>query len=577
MGEVWLYRDQRIGRKVAMKVLRPEQAGNPSAQARFLREAQVQGQLEHPSVVPVYDLAEAPGGGLCFTMKSIRGLTLGEIIEGLRIERPSVVGRFNRRRLLTSFATVCQAIDYAHRHGVIHRDLKPSNIMLGDFGEIYVLDWGLARLGDSPPETPPPAEPIAPAGDEPQTVTGLVMGTPGYMAPEQVRGDELRPACDVHALGVILFELLTLERLHRGSVPQIAAATLAGVDARPSARTPSREIAPELDAICVRATAARPEDRYTAAELHAALESYLDGERDTELRRDRAATHAAAAARHAAAAAAGDGSPLESRRQAMQEIAQALAMDPTNVGAIETMIQVLTQPPTHLPPEVDIELDRADRYKQRWVGKMGTIAYSSFFLFIPLILWMGVRDPLPIVIFFGFLAVAAGLSASVAVSRRPSWRMVMLTMVASNIAWGIGSVFVGPLVLMPGAVAINATAFAVFSHRGRRALIGACALGAMLIPLALELTGVVATGYGFQGGAFVVEPRVVELPREATLVFLTATGAVGILTGCFIVGHIRDNLYAAEKRLMLYAWHLREFIPQSARRATDPTVGRTYR
>src|SRR5262249_17778837 len=117
-----------------------------TARRRFLHEARVQGQLEHPSIVPVYDLDLDEQGRPFFTMKRVRGLTLERVLERLREDDPDVVKRFSNRKLLTALAQVCLRIDYAHARGVLHRDLKPGNIMLGDFGEVYVLDWGLAKV-----------------------------------------------------------------------------------------------------------------------------------------------------------------------------------------------------------------------------------------------------------------------------------------------------------------------------------------------------------------------------------------------------------------------------------------------
>ena len=574
MGAVWEYRDHRIGRRVAMKVLHPAVARAAEVQARFLREAQVQGQLEHPAVVPVYDLLRSPDGELCFTMKTIRGVTLAEVVEGLRIGRPSIVSRFSRRRVLTDFARVCLAIDFAHTRGVLHRDLKPANVMLGDFGEVYVLDWGLAKIGEEP--GPGSVEPIATssAGD---TEDGAVMGTPGYMAPEQVRGEHgaLGPAADIYALGAILFELLALERLHpAGPGHDPVKSTLAGVEARPTLRAPDRELPPELDAICLRATALAPAARYPSARaLHDALEAYLDGERDLELRRARAADHAAAAAEAARQVQAG-GATLEARRTAMREIGRALALDPEHAGAIRTMVQLLTEPPAETPPEVAIEIDRQDRAKHRWIGRIGAVAYLGIFGFLPVLMWVGIRDPVVVAGFFGFMAVCVAGSVYAARSPRSPYRVVDVTMIASNLAFIVGAGFLGPLVLMPAAIAVNATAFAVFADRRRRVLIAAMGCLAILVPLGLELAGAVPASFRFEDGAMVLVPRALELPATPTLIFLTVTSLSSVLLGCYVVGHIRDTLAAAEQRLYLYTWHVRELVPPSARDATDPTVGR---
>jgi serine/threonine-protein kinase len=565
MGAVWEYKDRRIGRRVAMKVLHPAVAGAAQVQARFLREAQVQGQLEHPAVVPVYDLMRSADGELCFTMKTVRGVTLAEVVEGLRIQRPSTVAKFSRRRILTDFARVCLAIDFAHTRGVLHRDLKPANVMLGDFGEVYVLDWGLAKIKEEADLAA--TEPIATSSVD-DTQAGAVMGTPGYMAPEQVRGDvdAIGPTADVYALGAILFELLALERLNQPG---------GGGDARPGVRAPDRDVPPELDVICARATAPDPGDRYPSARaLHDALEAYLDGERDLELRRAKAASHAEAAVEAARIARAGGPGTLDARRTAMREIGRALALDPEHVGAIQTMVQLLTEPPDETPPEVKIEMDRQDRAKHRWIGRVGAIAYLGIFGFLPVLMWVGIRNAAVVAGFFGFLALCAGLSVVAARGTRPSYRIVDAVMISSNLAFIVGAGFLGPLVLMPAAIAVNATAFAVFAEPRRRILIGTMGCLAILVPLGLELAGLVPASIRFEDGALVLVPRALALPATPTIVFLTVTSVASVLLGCYVVGHIRDTLAAAEQRLYLYTWHVRELVPPSARDATDPTVAR---
>src|SRR5688572_18364746 len=190
MGTVWLSRDARIGRRVAMKTVRHGEA-DAGTRARFLREARVQGQLEHPAVVPVYDLGTTPEGDVFFTMKRVRGDTLALIIQRLR--NSDVMGAaaspYSERRLLTAFSQICLAVDYAHARGVLHRDLKPENLMLGDHGEIYVLDWGVARVVhddlDEAERSLDPEELRASASTDQQTG---VAGTPGYIAPEKPKG-----------------------------------------------------------------------------------------------------------------------------------------------------------------------------------------------------------------------------------------------------------------------------------------------------------------------------------------------------------------------------------------------------
>src|SRR5581483_11045647 len=222
MGEVWLLRDAVIGRDVAMKSIKSELRGDDLARARFLREARVQGQLEHPSIVPVYDLGIGPNGQPYFTMRRVRGRTLDELVRERRLLLHTA---------LTVMSRVCLAIEFAHAHGVFHRDIKPSNLMVGDWGEVYVLDWGVAKLSSKDdPELESKVSLVADAIDA--TTAGALVGTPGYMPPEQADGKPVDARSDVYALGATLFELLTGQPLHTGtSVAAVIRSTLAGADA----------------------------------------------------------------------------------------------------------------------------------------------------------------------------------------------------------------------------------------------------------------------------------------------------------------------------------------------------------
>src|SRR5262249_34851822 len=207
-GEVLLSRDARIGRDVAMKIVRVREGAPPDHQARFLREARVQGQLEHPAIVPVYDLGRDPDGRAFCTMKRVNGATPEESLDRRAAGEADAAARYGRRKLLAAFVQVGLAVDYAHSRGVVHRDLKPANIMLGDFGEVYVLDWGLARVSGEEERGAGAAATVEGSGAI-QTEFGAVLGTPGYMAPEQARGGrDVDARADVYALGSMLFEIL---------------------------------------------------------------------------------------------------------------------------------------------------------------------------------------------------------------------------------------------------------------------------------------------------------------------------------------------------------------------------------
>ncbi|MBI4617644.1 MAG: serine/threonine protein kinase [Planctomycetes bacterium] len=318
MGEVWLALDGDIGREVAVK--RMLSAEEPERVHRFLFEAQVTGQLEHPGIVPVYELGGTKGeSGPFLAMKRIRGRSLAQVLDEIRAEDPTRdreatgarssagtrrrerrgrTGRTSRlsppagaatrttlHRLLEVFLKVCDAIAYAHSRGVLHRDLKPANIMVGEFGEVLVVDWGLAKvLGRS---ASPGAPPVRTArGDDTRdpfrTREGDISGTPMYMPPEQARGEigKLDPRSDVYSLGAVLYEILSLAPpFEGGSLVDLLTSVTRG-----SWRPPlERSVAPwpiprELEAVVTRAMALDQEDRYASAmELRADVEAYLAG------------------------------------------------------------------------------------------------------------------------------------------------------------------------------------------------------------------------------------------------------------------------------------------------------------
>jgi serine/threonine-protein kinase len=213
MGAVLAGRDPALDRTLAVKVLLPGRAGDADLERRFLAEAQICGRLQHPGVVPVYDMGRLEDGRPYFTMKLVKGRTLAELLAARKSpadDLPRWVGVFEQ---------VCQTMAYAHSRGVLHRDLKPANVMVGEFGEVQVMDWGLAKVltTGAPPEAAPVAAPppstiyTARTGDDDQSRDGTILGTPAYMPPEQARGeiDVLDARADVFGLGAVLCEILT--------------------------------------------------------------------------------------------------------------------------------------------------------------------------------------------------------------------------------------------------------------------------------------------------------------------------------------------------------------------------------
>ncbi|MCA8950022.1 MAG: serine/threonine protein kinase [Planctomycetes bacterium] len=280
MGTIYRVFDPALKRTIAKKVLGITRKGSTSIGAlmgRFLGEAQVTAQLDHPGIVPVHELGIDADGRVYFTMSLVRGRNLHEIIELVRQGRDG----WTRTRALGVLQRVCEAVAFAHSKGVIHRDLKPANIMVGPFGQTYVLDWGLARVGTTATD-PSEAASVDWIDDAPHlTREGDVMGTPAYMAPEQARGeiDAVGPRSDVYAIGAMLYHLLG------GRIPYADAGTTtwqAMLDATLSGPpTPLREIVrdvpEELVAIQERAMARDPGDRYASAQdLGEDLRAFLE-------------------------------------------------------------------------------------------------------------------------------------------------------------------------------------------------------------------------------------------------------------------------------------------------------------
>ena len=258
LGQVSLARDEELGREVALKEIRPELSEQPSSRQRFLNEARITGQLEHPNIVPIYALGREADGRPYYAMRFVKGRSLHDAIKTYHAApTPQAL-----RDLLRHFVEVCQAVAYAHSQGIIHRDLKPSNVMLGDFGETLVVDWGIAKRIDDPPE---PLELVEPGSAEPGlgtlaaiTVAGQALGTRAYMAPEQqADAAAAGPTADVYSLGVMLREIIR----------------------SPAAGgKPERGFRP-LAAVAQKAAAPLPSDRYAAAsELARDVERVLAGE-----------------------------------------------------------------------------------------------------------------------------------------------------------------------------------------------------------------------------------------------------------------------------------------------------------
>ena len=273
MGKILLVEDSGLQRQVAMKVLRKELSNQVTGQ-RFLIEARITARLEHPNIVPIYDLATQADGCHYFTMKHIKGQSLGQWLAFLKQPKNQDAAEASLQRRLQIFLKICQAIAYAHAQGVLHLDLKPQNIMLGDFGEVMVLDWGIARTKHLQ------------GADGRET---KLVGTPGYMAPEQAQGDNqhIDPQTDIYGLGMILNELITYVPAYTASNPMaLIIKCLNEPPDVPRRDSHGRKVPAPLRAVIIRALAREKPQRYASvAELQQDIQNYLD-DRPISARKD---------------------------------------------------------------------------------------------------------------------------------------------------------------------------------------------------------------------------------------------------------------------------------------------------
>jgi serine/threonine-protein kinase len=303
-------------------------------------EAILLARLDHPGVPPIYDLGEDERG-LWMTSKPVSGTTLADAA------RPP--HQHGRHRLLAAFAQVCLTMEFAHARGVVHGGLDATRVVLGDFGEVYVVDF---RAGDR-------------------------MGVP-----EQAGGAEPTARSDVFALGAVLFELLASEPLVRGDREELV---FGRYDARPSARG-AKDVPAELDEIVVRATAYEPAERYQSArEMSDAIESFLSADRDVALRRRLAAEHLARAERV---------EKEVGREAALREIGRALALAPERDAAVAMLVRLVGSVPDPLPGDVALEIERQRREASARTARLVAFGYAAIWLvaFPIFALFVGVRD-----------------------------------------------------------------------------------------------------------------------------------------------------------------------------------------
>nr|HEX4317232.1 serine/threonine-protein kinase [Kofleriaceae bacterium] len=545
-GEVLSAVDTQIDREVAIKRMT---AAYPSQRAmgRFFREASIQGRLDHPAIVPVHELGVDADGRPYFAMKKLAGTTLARKL------RDGVA----RAPLLRAFVEVCLAVEYAHARGIVHRDLKPDNIVLGDFGEVYVLDWGVAkRLGDAGDsasdrdrdsdsdsdrdrdrdgdrgddvDTEEALEPMA-------TAAGTAIGTLAYMSPEQSADPRAVDArADVYALGCILYEILAGEPLF---------GTLAS----------NLDLPPELDALWRAATAAdRAARTATARELGDAVQRYLDGDRDIAVRRDLGRAHL-----DAARVAARDGD----RRAALHAAGRALVLDPT-ADAATFVGSLMIDRPRELPPEVARAVADHDDATVRAMIRANKWASLGFLWLLPAIGFMFASRP-----GWALAMLAAPAAVSVVAFGVPPGRLHTVAVVASNalLVGVLAHVFSPPLfapLFAATAAMLIASNPLVTSWRGTLAAAGALG-GAILATWGLDAL-VASPGappaIAATRGTLALTAPGFDVPPTVTYLVLAAWIAVTVVA-IAALGHARRRAEVrARTELELGAWQLRQLFP----------------
>jgi eukaryotic-like serine/threonine-protein kinase len=536
MGEVIEAHDRQIRREVAIKRVRSDRT-SARGMARFFHEAMIQGRLDHPAILPVHEVGIDPDGRPFFVMKRLSGTTMTDAI-----------GSLPRERLLRAFADVCLAVAFAHGRGVIHRDLKPANIGLGDFGEVYVLDWGIARVLDEDD-----VEGLGGSDDDgDRTQAGATIGTHGYMAPEQIRSASTIDArADVYSLGCILFEILAGERLHPKGTAAVES-TLAGIEARPSLR--GKLVPPELEALCVGATALDPDRRMSARELGERVQAFLDGDRDLAQRKDLARAHLATAERAFAER------HLEGhRRTAIREAGRALALDPELAGAADLVTRLMLEPPKDIPPEVTATLAEENLRAISRNAKFGARSYLAFVAFIPILLTSGNYE------YALMLACAIVFNSALVLMWPPhaAGRIVAVGLANALLIALVARLF-SPFFVAPGVAAVATMALSLspdYDNRRHVVILALAMVAAIIVPWLLEEAGLLSRtmvmtplSISFSGPAVGIP----EAPAIAGLVMYV----VAILAAAAAFGHaLRRAERAARTHLHLQAWQLAQLVP----------------
>jgi serine/threonine-protein kinase len=432
--------------------------------------------------------------------------------------------------------------------------------MVGNFGETYVLDWGLARIADDAPEQHGAISGIQTAdlrsdsGSGAQTQAGALLGTPGYMPPEQMRGEVVGVGADVFALGCILFEILA----GTPAIPRDKAfeTTLASADYHPAQRRPDAEIPPELDELVARSTAAEVGKRPASArELADAVQRFLDGDRDLERRKELAREHAVRATE--AFATAGDAG----RAEAMRQAGRAIALDPANSEAQDLLMTLMLRIPNKLPEGAQRALEAERLVSTREVLRLGARAYFANLLLIPLCKLIGIGGFWPFVLLAALVLVQIAMFVVLERRNRPLSRLAWSAMVFNHVLLlTMVGVFFGSLIFVPifalGSLP-NMLLLPQIYNPVAAILVHAFAIA---LPVTCELTGVIPSSFHIDGDSLVFHPWAVDITPRMIVIVLLAIVAIQLWVTTRVVSGNRRAQDRAHELLHAQRWQLDQIV-----------------
>lgn len=536
MGLVYEAINKDSGAHVALKTLRDI---TPDGLYRLKREFRMLQGLEHPNVCQIYELFEHAGRWF-ITMELVHGSGLLDYVRG------------SEAKLRDAMGQLAEALCAVHEAELVHRDLKPSNVMLGNYNDVYVIDWGVARVLKARRTSSIAAVVDIDSLPPDETGVGVMLGTPGYMAPEQMKGDDVSPAADVYALGAILFEILAGEPLHPAGRPAISA-TLANPTDSPAKRQPTRAVPPELDEICVTALAEDPGKRPTARELAEHVQRYLDGDRDLERRRSLAVAQLAQARTLLV-------DPVR-QIEAGQIAARALALDPESKEAAEIVSRLILEPPKELPPALVESLEESERQLNAQRGKSAMFAFLTLWALFPVfVLVQHIQNWTHMILLYATVSLMALLSwENGRTGKTPTWA----TMLGN---FGVAFMFsrlTGSFVLTVGLVCGQTLALSSrsFLARNRHWMILWIFL-ALMTPVTLEWFGVLEPTWHMSSNGLFVNGTILSTTKQSDVVILALSQvALAVVVGLFAMSITRAR-EDAQRRAHIQAWHLQQLLPR---------------